>query len=46
MAGGIGFAFDNVYQTGKSVIAGVAEPDASVDIIFVQPTEFHRKRSV
>ncbi len=46
MAGGVGFAFDNVYQTGKSVIAGVAEPDARVNIIFVQPAEFHRKRSV
>ena len=30
VAGGVSFAFKNVYKTGKSVIAGVAEPDACV----------------
>ena len=46
MAGRVGFAREDVDHAGEAVITGVAEPQAGIDVILLQPAELHRHCAV
>ena len=41
MAGGIGLAGQQIGNTFKATLAGVADPQAGVHVIFIQPAQLH-----